>query len=278
IQAIYDAGTGGMCASICGDGLVEDAEACDDGDTDPDDGCSSTCTVEAGYSCVGEPSVCTLTGGCGTLGPNELCASLTITGSKDIWYNNYDTGSIQDITFSPLSASMNAQTTPGSNVTDNTLDVNDLIGVINMDSAAWTLSVSLTDFDNGAGSTIPKTNLYLATSGYDATHFSGTGSLSAVHMGNPVTLTNNATDNIYYYITPNSGYSYTANDLTAPYNTSTALNSASSYTQQANNTTILSTAQTDTAGIFTVGIGYLLNIPGNTPGGTYITTITYTLN
>ena len=42
--------TGGACTSTCGDGLVI-GEACDDGNLANDDGCSSTCTVEATYTC-----------------------------------------------------------------------------------------------------------------------------------------------------------------------------------------------------------------------------------
>jgi cysteine-rich repeat protein len=43
---------------VCGDGLVEGAEACDDGNTAASDGCSATCTVEAGWACTGSPSIC----------------------------------------------------------------------------------------------------------------------------------------------------------------------------------------------------------------------------
>lgn len=65
--ALPDAGTGGPDAIIfpdaapivCGDGVViGGAEGCDDGDTDPDDGCDELCQVEDGFSCTGEPSVC----------------------------------------------------------------------------------------------------------------------------------------------------------------------------------------------------------------------------
>ena len=42
----------------CGNGAVRLAEQCDDGNTDDGDGCSATCTVEAGWECTGEPSVC----------------------------------------------------------------------------------------------------------------------------------------------------------------------------------------------------------------------------
>jgi fibro-slime domain-containing protein len=40
----------GQCTSKCGDGLVIN-EGCDDGNAKNGDGCSSTCTVEAGFQC-----------------------------------------------------------------------------------------------------------------------------------------------------------------------------------------------------------------------------------
>ena len=42
----------------CGDGLIEGTEECDDGDTNPGDGCDAGCQVEPGWTCEGEPSVC----------------------------------------------------------------------------------------------------------------------------------------------------------------------------------------------------------------------------
>lgn len=44
---------------VCGDGIVEGNEGCDDANTEDGDGCSATCTVETGYECTGVPSVCT---------------------------------------------------------------------------------------------------------------------------------------------------------------------------------------------------------------------------
>lgn len=46
---------------ICGDGIISAVEACDDGNTGAGDGCSSACTVEPGYACSGQPSVCSTT-------------------------------------------------------------------------------------------------------------------------------------------------------------------------------------------------------------------------
>ncbi len=46
----------------CGNGVRESGEACDDGNSDNEDGCSAGCTVEDSYTCqgeIGEKSVCT---------------------------------------------------------------------------------------------------------------------------------------------------------------------------------------------------------------------------
>ena len=50
---------------VCGDGIVHYIEGCDDGDTTPGDGCSASCTLESGWECSGEPSVCGLESACG---------------------------------------------------------------------------------------------------------------------------------------------------------------------------------------------------------------------
>jgi cysteine-rich repeat protein len=44
--------------TTCGNGMIGFGEVCDDGDTDPGDGCASTCVVEDGYQCSGTPSAC----------------------------------------------------------------------------------------------------------------------------------------------------------------------------------------------------------------------------
>ena len=43
---------GGACSTICGDGLVLGSEQCDDGNAVSGDGCSSTCQIEAGFTCT----------------------------------------------------------------------------------------------------------------------------------------------------------------------------------------------------------------------------------
>ncbi|MFH1182553.1 MAG: PxKF domain-containing protein [Candidatus Woesearchaeota archaeon] len=44
---------------ICGNGVVDQGELCDDDNTADGDGCSSVCLIEPGYTCIGQPSVCT---------------------------------------------------------------------------------------------------------------------------------------------------------------------------------------------------------------------------
>ena len=57
---------------VCGDGSVDGpGEECDDFNTDDGDGCSSTCTVETGWDCTGEPSTCT-----------EICGDDLTVGSE----------------------------------------------------------------------------------------------------------------------------------------------------------------------------------------------------
>lgn len=77
--------------SIMGDGVIQPPEQCDDGNTASGDGCSSNGTIEPGYNCAGQPSVCTLnlcvgvtcpTGqtcnsATGTCVANDLCAGVT---------------------------------------------------------------------------------------------------------------------------------------------------------------------------------------------------------
>ena len=46
-------------APVCGDGVQQDPEVCDDGDTSDGDGCASTCLPEDGWECDGaSPTIC----------------------------------------------------------------------------------------------------------------------------------------------------------------------------------------------------------------------------
>jgi cysteine-rich repeat protein len=59
--------------ATCGNGIVEAGESCDDGNITNGDGCSSTCNVQPGFSCVGSPSVCTAICGDGLIAGAETC-------------------------------------------------------------------------------------------------------------------------------------------------------------------------------------------------------------
>jgi len=60
---------------VCGDGILGGVEACDDGNTTADDGCSATCTVEADFVCLVPGKPCARIGTCGDamLKSGEAC-------------------------------------------------------------------------------------------------------------------------------------------------------------------------------------------------------------
>jgi len=66
----------------CGDGVVSVLEPCDDGGTAPGDGCSATCTVEQGFTCTGQPSVCTPVPGQDCTDAIVASDGFTFTGSN----------------------------------------------------------------------------------------------------------------------------------------------------------------------------------------------------
>lgn len=66
-------GTNGSCGSECPDGIVQNDEGCDDGNATDNDGCSDHCTIEGGWACSGQPSVCTRKCGDGALDAGEAC-------------------------------------------------------------------------------------------------------------------------------------------------------------------------------------------------------------
>lgn len=56
-------------------------EYCDDGNLGSGDGCSSTCSVESGYECLGWPSSCSVKCGDGIVISPEICDDLnTVSG------------------------------------------------------------------------------------------------------------------------------------------------------------------------------------------------------
>ncbi|WP_255203996.1 LamG-like jellyroll fold domain-containing protein [Myxococcus sp. AM011] len=64
---------------VCGDGVLGGFEICDDGNQLSGDGCNSVCQVEPGYTCTGQPSICTdideCTNGTANCQPGEICVN-----------------------------------------------------------------------------------------------------------------------------------------------------------------------------------------------------------
>jgi len=54
----FNVSNGGGPILVCGNGIIEIGEECDDGNLDNGDGCDSSCNVEDGWSCIREPSLC----------------------------------------------------------------------------------------------------------------------------------------------------------------------------------------------------------------------------
>src|SRR6185503_4188092 len=78
-EPLGDAPTSDVVPPVCGDGEVI-GEVCDDGNTDAGDGCSATCTVEAGWTCSGSPSVCSPICGDGLVRGGEGCDDGNLSG------------------------------------------------------------------------------------------------------------------------------------------------------------------------------------------------------
>lgn len=86
------AGSAGTGQPECGNGVTETPEACDDGDTDPDDGCSAICELEEGWDCGSEdPTTCVPICGDDLLVPTEPCDG-DLLGSADCISLGFDGG------------------------------------------------------------------------------------------------------------------------------------------------------------------------------------------
>ncbi len=61
--------------ATCGNGILEGAEECDDGNTHPGDGCTSDCKLESDWACPtpGQPCISTVVCGDGIISGNEVC-------------------------------------------------------------------------------------------------------------------------------------------------------------------------------------------------------------
>ncbi|MFH2006628.1 MAG: PE-PGRS family protein [bacterium] len=65
----------------CGNGALDVGEECDDGNELAADGCDEQCAVEAGWSCVGAPSVCSALCGNDALDAGEECDGAELGGA-----------------------------------------------------------------------------------------------------------------------------------------------------------------------------------------------------
>jgi cysteine-rich repeat protein len=65
-------GSGGK-AVVCGDGIIDTSEICDDGNKADGDGCSAACEFEKGWDCSGAPTVCVAKCGDGFIVGKEAC-------------------------------------------------------------------------------------------------------------------------------------------------------------------------------------------------------------
>src|SRR3954467_4227978 len=54
------AGDSGDTPDICGDGVLQKTEECDDGNAKPGDGCSGVCKIDPGYDCPKAGAACTV--------------------------------------------------------------------------------------------------------------------------------------------------------------------------------------------------------------------------
>jgi uncharacterized repeat protein (TIGR01451 family)/uncharacterized repeat protein (TIGR02543 family) len=65
--------TANFAPDVCGNGVVEPSETCDDGNAAPGDGCSATCQVETGWSCPTANAACSAICGDGLVVGLETC-------------------------------------------------------------------------------------------------------------------------------------------------------------------------------------------------------------
>ena len=166
--------------STCGNGTVELGEACDDGNPNSGDGCSSTCTVESGYTCTGTaPSVCVSGCGNGTLDAGEECDSGGVTNDRctadcHLVFDTTDTEANDDLA--------HAQTvTPAHHIIEGALAVGDREVYQFTLTAASTVSVeTYTTYESGYTSTSDSSVLHLACPSADtiASIFDGTGDVT----------------------------------------------------------------------------------------------------
>ncbi|HXN33968.1 MAG TPA: DUF4215 domain-containing protein, partial [Polyangiaceae bacterium] len=69
--------------AVCGDGVINGTEQCDDGNTTPADGCSASCRLEPGFACVTSMTV-----------PNSVCHKTTCGDGNKEGFEQCDDGNL----------------------------------------------------------------------------------------------------------------------------------------------------------------------------------------
>lgn len=80
--------------NVCGNGIIESLyETCDDGGTANGDGCSDSCSIEQGFGCNGEPSVCS------ALRFEPCTDGVTVADNETglLWERKTTTGDVHDV-------------------------------------------------------------------------------------------------------------------------------------------------------------------------------------
>ena len=218
-------------------------------------------------------------------------------GTKEIYYNNYGSGTIAgfnmvDFAGDTLAASSQQQDAFSAHSADtadawaSTEYLEAFIGVADNTNTttAWSLQAQVGENFTGNTNTITLTddNFKVVTSGSawntGVTLTDNDGETYAFTQNDSTTLANN----IYYYIDSSAAYTYVDGDFEANQNVSTALNDASTYSTtpgiRTNPDDILEkVGGKTTPGIFGIAVNYYHNLKGSTPADTYTTDVTYTL-
>jgi cysteine-rich repeat protein len=168
-------GGAGGSASVCGNGVIEPGETCDDGDMTNGDGCSATCVLEPGTACgnavdLTNPAVVTVTSGVTTYAGTTAGSMVTTYGAPTC-----------SIGTSGAPRVIHRYRT-GASQTALTIDLADTQGGL-ADTVVWayldcldTTSELACDDDSGPGNLSavttpvlpPDTNVFIVVSGFDA--------------------------------------------------------------------------------------------------------------